>query len=311
MTFFGSTGSRPPERHSDQVAPPPNIIPGVVPFAVRLAHDAETAVTIVWIGAYPAGVELLVDVRTRTGAPRPTPEPAGPASDVRFGVAFSDGRVLHDPPDTGSGTPEPLGGAVLVRRGFFGDATGCRLRFWLHPLPPAGPLTFIGGYPARGLASSNVTIDAQPVRDAAGEAVELWPDGPAPARPGTPPADPAGATAAITAAFEAAFTGGQDLTAALGAVEDGPSLRSTLAEARSYFPVVAATARVTTTDIVFVTPTHALLNYRLSYEGGIQFATQRGEAFLVDGVWKVGRETYCTVLSWAGAHCPPRDMPGG
>ncbi len=30
-----------------------------------------------------------------------------------------------------------------------------------------------------------------------------------------------------------------------------------------------------------------------------------GRAFLVDGIWKVARETFCQIMQVAGVECPP------
>ncbi len=112
------------------------------------------------------------------------------------------------------------------------------------------------------------------------------------------------AEAAVKAAYAQAFTGGQDPAHSLAAVEDGPDLAATLAQAIQNFPEATHTAAVTTSDIVFTDPRHAALRFRIAYQGGIDFGKQNGNALIVDGKWKVSRGTYCMVMGWAGATCP-------
>ncbi|WP_076832456.1 hypothetical protein [Frankia sp. CcI49] len=120
--------------------------------------------------------------------------------------------------------------------------------------------------------------------------------------------------AAITAAYTQAFTGGQDPAYALAAVEDGPALAGTLQQAMQNFPQATSTAQVTVSDIRFQGPRTAGLRFHVVYQGGVDFGVQNGTAVISDGRWKVSRETYCTVMSWAGAICPakagrqPRDV---
>ncbi len=39
-----------------------------------------------------------------------------------------------------------------------------RLRYWLWPLPPAGPLTFVADFLARALPESRVAVDGAAIR---------------------------------------------------------------------------------------------------------------------------------------------------
>jgi hypothetical protein len=38
----------------------------------------------------------------------------------------------------------------------------------------------------------------------------------------------------------------------------------------------------------------------------VQFRDRPGKAVLVDGVWKVDRDTFCQMMQMAGVQCPPR-----
>jgi len=126
-----------------------------------------------------------------------------------------------------------------------------------------------------------------------------------PPRAGLPPLNQAAARTAITQAFARAFTGGEEPAYGLGAVQDGPALASTLAQAIKNFPAATASSRVSTSDIVFTNPWNAWLQFHITYPtDNIDFGQQAGTAVVDQGQWKVSRQTYCLVMSWAGATCP-------
>ncbi|MDT3443615.1 MULTISPECIES: hypothetical protein [unclassified Pseudofrankia] len=131
-----------------------------------------------------------------------------------------------------------------------------------------------------------------------------WAGAVCPPKAGHQPQNPAAAQRAIQQAYAQAFTGGQDPAHSLAAVQDGPALADTLAQAMQNFPEATATAAVTTSDIVFTDPRNAWLRFHITYQGGLDFGVQSGTAVLVDGHWKVSRQTFCTVMGWAGATCP-------
>lgn len=125
-----------------------------------------------------------------------------------------------------------------------------------------------------------------------------------PPKSGLPPLNPAAAKTAIQQAYTRAFTGGGDVNYALGAVQDGPALVDTVAQAAQNFPEAFASARVTTGEVVFADPRDASIRFHITYQGGADFGEQWGTAVVVGGQWKVSRATYCTVMGWAGASCP-------
>jgi hypothetical protein len=91
----------------------------------------------------------------------------------------------------------------------------------------------------------------------------------------------------------------------LSAVQDGPALHGALEQARGNYPQALRSARPTTGDVVFLAPDRAAVIFQISYADGMNLEEQIGYAVFVDNAWKVARETYCTVLSWAGGSCPP------
>jgi hypothetical protein len=154
------------------MGPPDGVLPGVVGMEMVLARNDRAVVFVGRLAVFPAGVEFELRVLTvgdglldpslngvylgRGGRPRED----NYDEMLRFGVEFSDGRRATN-----------VGG----RPGRDGEPEW-RQGFWLWPLPPPGPLTFVCEWPAAGLALSRADIDAQTVIDAAARAQVVFPD---------------------------------------------------------------------------------------------------------------------------------------
>ncbi len=167
--------------------------------------------------------------------------------------------------------------------------------------------------------TSNATID---VRDSGGNTLKTFTvdpntyaqppaecTPPPPAPPALPPAgaeqpdDPTAAKAAVTNTYQTVFTHGTDATLNASLIEDSDSIKDALATTKANFPQAVDTVTVKVGDIVFTSKTEAALYFELDYTGGAMFGQQIGYAKLIDGTWKVSRDTMCTVLSWGGGQC--------
>ena len=63
----------------------------------------------------------------------------------------------------------------MLRPGGGGGSMGTyRLGFWLWPLPPPGPLTWVSEWPDLDLPENSVEVDATILEAAASEAEQLW-----------------------------------------------------------------------------------------------------------------------------------------
>jgi hypothetical protein len=126
-------------------------------------------------------------------------------------------------------------------------------------------------------------------------------------KPGVQPADRAAAVEQVRAAFENAFTHappGGDIYHGLATVQDGAQLHTAVDQVRQNFPQAFDTITVTTGDIVFTDPTHAVVQFTPTYEQGAPYGTQNGTAVLADGKWLVTQATYCGLLRFGAATCP-------
>ncbi|MBL7548217.1 hypothetical protein I6A60_10050 [Frankia sp. AgB1.9] len=182
---------------------------------------------------------------------------------------------------------------------------------------PGGAAEIVTAYPASGLAPIGV----------APTGLVPMPDSTL-VSGGVLPADAVSSRAAIRAAFDRALTGTDPAGTtsapagggfaptdrsgwALAAVEDGPAMRRPLAELVRRFPAAARSSQVVVGAIDFVDVNHATVRYTLSFTGAgsgtprTGTAVRAGAGTAADPDWKVGRDTYCAVLSLAGVACPP------
>lgn len=120
----------------------------------------------------------------------------------------------------------------------------------------------------------------------------------------TTPAARTGDEAEIDAAFHAAFDADRPEEERFAAVEDGPALVEAGREAVGRFPAAADSISVTVHDVDVVEPDRATVVFELVYDDAQLLGRQTGEAVLIDGAWKVTRETRCAIIRQAGVACP-------
>jgi hypothetical protein len=137
---------------------------------------------------------------------------------------------------------------------------------------------------------------------------ECAPRPPALPEPGEQPADPAAAKQQIEAAFATAYDGGPgDTPEKRAVVEDSGSLVGVMDQIRNgSFAEQVKNASGQVTEVVFVSPTEAAVRYDITVENSSSFTGRIGRAKLIDGVWKVARETVCEDIALASGTCPPR-----
>lgn len=132
--------------------------------------------------------------------------------------------------------------------------------------------------------------------------------------PGEQPADPEAARREVTEAFWTVYDHERPTTERLAAIADPRDIEALGSMAASGPPgALMATSKAGVTEIVFDRPDHAWVEYDVvstsgSSPGNPQWLTiggiGPGEAELVDGVWKVARQTVCNDLARASISCP-------
>jgi hypothetical protein len=194
MSFFDSIPQPPPppdqpRRPRPAWMQPDEVIPGSVPGELILIRTGQVAVAIGSIRAYPNGFEFTAHVRTR-GADEDEPvwhDPFDrhgrrgrhPPDDVlRLGLLYADGRRAATTSHWWPGEDADPGQLVLQQGGSGGNARRWDGEFWVHPLPPEGPVTFVASWPEYGAAETRAELDGSAIREAAARAVILWPEEP-------------------------------------------------------------------------------------------------------------------------------------
>ena len=195
MSFFDSIPQPPPppepvQRPRPAWMHPEAVIPGSVQAELVLIRTGRVAVAIGSIRAYPNGFEFTAHVRVRLAdetepglldpfVRRRRREGQVPDDALRLGVMYADGRRAattggHWRPDDDA---DP-GSLVLRQAGGGGNARRWDGQFWVHPLPPEGPVTFVVSWLSHGVAEARAELDGSAIRSAAGRAVILWPEEP-------------------------------------------------------------------------------------------------------------------------------------
>jgi hypothetical protein len=168
------------------------VIPASVPAEVVLIRAEQVAVAVGSVRAYPNGFEFTLHIRLRREAEsswaghsdpferhRPRRGAQGDDDQLRLGILYADGRraattgVHYRPPDDDD---DDDGRLVLQQGGGGGSSCSQDWDFWVHPLPPDGPVTLVGSWVEHGIAESRAELDGTAIRAAAGHAVTLWPE---------------------------------------------------------------------------------------------------------------------------------------
>ena len=152
--------------------------------------------------------------------------------------------------------------------------------------------------PGRGASTQNLRVRPKPPR------IE---------QTGPPPEDEAAARGAISRAFADMGEVDED-KGTVPSVEDSDGLAvcreqaTELARTRFGGQVPDVTVAFVVETISFVNDHEAIVTYTAQVTGSltITLGNRPGRAVLVDGEWKVTRETFCAWVSVSGVQCPPR-----
>jgi hypothetical protein len=187
MSFFDDLPE--PEPEPDRTRPawsgvPVNELGVGVPVRVVIVRSDTIALSLDSFVAYSTGVAFTLTGRVRPGAGRDlrsiTHEVFSPhrqgRSGLLLGVQLVDGSRStggHLPPDDGDGAPR---GPLLAGHGGHGGGLEFAMQYWLWPLPPPGPITFVCQWESEGIDETRAVIDAAPTLEAALRSEQLWPE---------------------------------------------------------------------------------------------------------------------------------------
>ncbi|MGI5214124.1 hypothetical protein [Plantactinospora sp. CA-290183] len=189
-----------------RMSPPENEFPAGVGLTALIGRTDEAAVGITQIEAYSTGFQFTLAVRLRQARPNRArgglfmlisshahPGIEIPLEDrLLLGIEYSDGRrasTLKNMRMLGPAAMADGGQLVLVGQGGGGGEQSVHQTYWVSPLPPEGPVTFVLAWPAFGMPESRTVLHAAVIRAAADRTQQLWPPQPAvqSAEPPPPP----------------------------------------------------------------------------------------------------------------------------
>ncbi|HQV57077.1 MAG TPA: hypothetical protein PKV27_03625 [Ilumatobacteraceae bacterium] len=137
---------------------------------------------------------------------------------------------------------------------------------------------------------------------AAGSDPSCQPPPPALPAPGEQPSDPAAAEAAVRDVAARVFDGKPDLA---NEFDDVTGLQDAIDKVQAgQYASAASEGRMEINGIVFTSPTEAWIRYDLQTGNGT-FPNHFGKALLIDGAWKLTRQTLCQELALASVQCVP------
>jgi hypothetical protein len=188
------------------MSPPENEFPAGVGLTVLLGRTDDAAVGITQLEAFSTGFQFTLAVRLRQA--RPELARGGllmlidphihPGIEIplpnRFllGLEYSNGHRASTLQDMWTQGPVAVAGGqelTLVQQGGSGGDLSADQTYWVSPLPPAGPVTFVLAWLAFDIPESRTVLDSAPIRAAADHSQPLWPPQPA-GEPSEPPPPP-------------------------------------------------------------------------------------------------------------------------
>lgn len=209
-------------------------------------------------------------------------------------VTYPDGTVDSSAPQNGvavsasASSVDRVSDIVVATRAADGSTTEVRLA----AASLADPTRSYAPGDGTVLPESEPTIDCTPRLPA----------------PGEQPADPAAERAEIARVFTTLYDPSSTDEQKTDLVDDPTGVMAAYAAARSGgFADATENTEFVLTDLVFTSPTEAVLQYDIGIPGGSlseRLAQDRfGAATRVDGRWKASRQTVCADLALAGGSC--------
>ena len=179
-----------------RISPPDNELPAGVGLTALLGRSEEAAVGITLIEAFSAGFRFTLAVRVRQARPHlvhgglhmfvsshlPPGVVIALEDRLLLGIEYADGQratTVDDMPFPGPAATADDQRLVLVQNGGGGGDLSLDLTYWVAPLPPEGPTTFVLAWPGFGIAESRTVLDGTAIRGAADRSQILWPPQPA------------------------------------------------------------------------------------------------------------------------------------
>lgn len=167
---------------------PRGTLPGIVPIERVLARNDRVAVCLTRVAAYSTGFELdLLAMITpdeddfdhlmfhRQHMLRRDAVDGIPPEVLRFGIRFADGSRVTNTGGFEHARKRPTTPVMHHAGGSGGGGRWCQT-YWVWPLPPPGPVTFVCEWPAMNIPLTESELDSQAITGASERAQVLFSD---------------------------------------------------------------------------------------------------------------------------------------
>ncbi len=155
--------------------------PVALPWTRTLGQGTNVLLALDRVRCWPDGVSLdidlfarraIVDMRRMGGLWGHAHGARRAPGELLLGVRYADGRrvttVDESPRGPGRLTITPYGGS--------GSSFHFRHELYLSPLPPEGPVSIVVRWLDQDVPETVTDLDGAAIREAAADAVEVWPD---------------------------------------------------------------------------------------------------------------------------------------
>lgn len=168
-------------RHrSPQSGPPQDEVGALVLSSFLLVRSQEVVVAVRGVTAYSDGLHLEVvvlfaDEQRGEDLTYAMNDFSRSPGRFRFGCIGSDGRPATS--GTRDAPAVEVGGQAVPRLVLLRSTTSALTwtgHYWLHPLPPPGPLVLGCRWPDRGIPETLVEVDTAPLLEAAAGSTAVW-----------------------------------------------------------------------------------------------------------------------------------------
>ena len=175
MGFFDDPSLEPDTaREAGAWKRPAGELPRAAESALLLAQTDLVAVAVTAIWAFSSGFELWIGVLFRQPGPALQTEPDDQS--LHIGLRFADGRKVANVGRLPGPAGSVPGNLILTPLSFGGGMLHRSRSYWVWPLPPAGPMTFVCEWSAFGIPETTTELDTQPILRAAAQSIKLWPE---------------------------------------------------------------------------------------------------------------------------------------
>jgi hypothetical protein len=196
---FGSSNDSPADLEvmKRRLSPPDNEFPAACATSFVLARTDDLAIMVRDLTCYTTGLGFDLDIRLRSTPAGLQPHEVselvhgwGTAVDRRLlvGIEYPDGRKASNLVPMLGAAPAEDQPTVVVRGGGSGDRS-VEQGFWLTPLPPDGPVTFVCSWQVVGIEEARYVVEDAQLTSLSSRVEVLWPW--QPLEPATPEPLPA------------------------------------------------------------------------------------------------------------------------